>query len=242
MSKIDKHTLKDNEVDHFIVKAREFVQENPRQIIIPIIVVVAVVAGGIFGVNYYKSQSVKGDLSLTSAQIRYQQVDNAPDRGSELLALSESEKAFKKTAQDYSGNRYGKIARVYVADNMYKAGKYDDAIKAYREAISSGAPKKGETAAWAQMSIGYCYLNKNDYKTAKTEFETLTNKYPDSFLVPSAKLQIATCLEKSNDVEKAKEIYKSVAEAYTDSSWGAEAKTRLAALGVDIAQTAKSAK
>jgi tetratricopeptide (TPR) repeat protein len=226
--KIDKKALKENELETALIQFRDFVTQNPKKIIIPLGIVILAVAITIVSINYFKSQSQQAQLDLLRNQLQYKSALTTADKSQQIVGLNRSLDGFKKMAKENSFSSPGKIAGVYVGDCYYHLNRYDEAIKAYQEAISKGAPKL--PAAWAQMSIGYCYLSKSDYKSALPEFEKVTKSYPESFLVPSAKLQMGLCYEKQNDKVKAREIYQSVIKTYPDSTLKNEAEARLAAL------------
>jgi len=226
--KIDKHTVKENELDNLIQNVKDFVAKDPKKVLIPAGIVIVLLAGGLGFTKYYQSQSQKASWGFMEAQALYSQALSTPDKSTQLIQLSKCQESFKKIAADYGMSKEGKTARVYLGDCYYQSGKYDDAIKTYRDAISSGAPKL--PAAWAQMSIGYAYVNKSDYKTALAEFQKVTTNYPESFLVPMAKLQMGNCYEKLNDNAKARETYESIIKTYADTSWQKEAEARLSAV------------
>jgi TolA-binding protein len=80
-------------------------------------------------------------------------------------------------------------------------------------------------------------MNKKDYKSSQSEFEKVITRYPESHLVPMAKMEMAVAYENSNDFAKAKEIYEGIIKVYPDSTWNQEAQARLIALS-GMAQTA----
>jgi tetratricopeptide (TPR) repeat protein len=226
--KIDKKALKENELESFILNAREYVTQNPKQIFIPLIVVIVLVVGTIVTTRYFNEQNKNAEGQLFQAQITYRTALNSTDKSSEIVGIQQSLTNFKRIASENSMTKMGKVAGVYIGDCYFHLGQYDDAIKYYREGISKNPPKL--TAAWAQMSIGYGFARKSDYKSALVEFEKVTKDYPDSFLVPSAKLQMGYCYEKQNDLAKAKETYEFIVKTYKDSNWKGEAEARLAVL------------
>ena len=227
--KIDKHAIKENELDHFLVHFKNYLIEKPKQVLIPAVVAIAVIIIAFAASHYIKTQNQASEFKMITAQKDFREALANTDKSSQIISLNRAKEQFKQISNDYSWTPYGKIAKVYYADCFYNSGKYDDAIKYYREAISAGAPKIA--GAWAQMSIGYSYMNKNDYANALKEFDNVSVKFPDSFLVPSARLQSAACYEKMNNLAKAKEIYESIIKNYPDSMWIKEAQARLIAIG-----------
>ena len=226
--KIDRKSLKKNELELALIQIRDYVQENPKKVLIPLVAIVLVAVIAVVSIKYFHDQSQKAQLDLIQNQLQYKSALMNNNKSQQILALNHCLDGFKKLAENNPYTAPGKIAGVYVGDCYYHLGQYDDAIKAYQHAIKNGAPKL--TAAWAQMSIGYSYLTRSNFTTALVEFEKVTKSYPESFLVPSAKLQIGLCYEKQNNKAKAKEIYESLIKTYPDSTLKSEAEARLAAL------------
>ena len=216
-----------------LTRCNKGLTQNPKRIFIPLSIVILVVVITFVTIKYFSSQSQQAQLDLLRNQIQYKSALTATDKSKQILGLKSSLDGFKRVAKENSFTSPGKIAGVYAGDCYYHLNQYDDAIKAYREAINKGAPKL--PAAWAQMSIGYCYLSLSNYTSALSEFEKVTKSYPESFLVPSAKLQMGFCYEKQNDKARAREIYQSVIKTYPDSTLKNEAEAKLAALSEDNA-------
>lgn len=234
--KIDKKALKQNEVEIFVLKLRDYITEDPKRIIIPVVTVVAVVVLGVFTTRYFKQQNTTAELRLFQAEIQYRNALGSPDKSNQIVGLQQALNSFKSVVSENSLTVYGKIAGVYMGDCYYHLGQYDEAIKAYKDAISHGPPKV--TAALAQMSIGYAYLDKSDYKSALAAFQKVETDYPDSFLIPSVNFEIGNCYEKQNDLAKARETYERLMKTYPDSSWKSEAEARLSALTGSVSTTA----
>ena len=233
--KIDKKALKQNDIEIALMDIRDYIKEKPKQVLLPIGIIIAIAVIVFATTRYFTQQNQTAEMQIMNAQNQYRNALASADKSSQIVGLQQALKSFQNIAKDNSMTKVGKNAGVYIGDCYFHLGQFDDAIKSYRDAISRGAPKI--TAAWAQMSIGYSYLNKSDYKSALAEFDKVPVNYPDSFLVPLAKLEVGNCYEKQNDLAKAKETYDRVVKTYPDSTFKTEAAARLSALGGSVDTT-----
>ena len=114
------------------------------------------------------------------------------------------------------------------AHGLFKAGKHQDAINAFREFL-----KKFPDSVYAPLAdyeMGAAYFVLNDYKNALASYEDLTSKYAFSPKAPEAMLGIADCQQGLKAISAAKKTLKQLITKYPDSEAASEAKKRLATL------------
>lgn len=231
--KINRKTLKQNDLEIALLRLREYIRTNPLKIIIPIGIAIIIIIFGVATVRYFQRQSSTASLQLLQTQLEFQNALAATDRSAQIVGLNRSLESFQRLSEDYSFIHVGKIAQAYIGNCYYHLGRYEDAIQAYQLVLSRRIPKL--LAASVQMSIGYSYLNKGEFQSALNTFEKVITNYPDSHLVPAANLQMAICYERLDNIPKAKEIYEKLVKTYPNTTWEEEAEARLTALtGIEI--------
>ncbi len=112
------------------------------------------------------------------------------------------------------------------AYNLLKAGKYQDAIKAFQEFL-----KKFPDSVHVpngHYAMGSAYFALKDYKSAMDSYQLLASKYSFSPKTPDAMLSVADCQEALKDKAAARKTLKQIIAKYPGSETADEAKKRLA--------------
>ena len=112
------------------------------------------------------------------------------------------------------------------AFTLLKAGRYEKAVKAFRDFLASYP--QGEYADNAQYWLAQAYYIQHEYQTAREEFEKLVRNYPQSSKVPHAMLKIGISLDELGQTEKARAILEQVRDQYVGSAVSRQASERLA--------------
>ncbi len=114
------------------------------------------------------------------------------------------------------------------AYNLFKAGKYKEAISQFNKFIKTYPASNFVPSA--QYWIGNSYYALRDFKSAITAQEKLLSKYPDSAKAPDAMLNIASSHQETNKKAAAKKTLETLMARYPGSEAADKAKRRLANL------------
>lgn len=106
-----------------------------------------------------------------------------------------------------------------------KAAKYDDAINAFEQFLSSYP--QSELASNAAYWAGEGYLIKKQNQAALDSFMIVIERYPDASKVADAQLRAADSLANLNRLEDAKKMYQIVINARPQSRAAQTASKRL---------------
>lgn len=121
----------------------------------------------------------------------------------------------------------GGDTRAYdTAYDLFKAGKYKEAISHFNQFIKSHPGSS--LAPSAQYWIGNSYYALRDFKNAISTQEKLIKTYPDSSKAPDAMLNIASSQQEMNNRTAAKKTLDGLIARYPGSEAAAKARQRLA--------------
>lgn len=112
------------------------------------------------------------------------------------------------------------------AYNLFKAGKYKDAIAQFNKFIKSYPASNFVPSA--QYWVGNSYFALRDFKNAITAQEKLLSAYPDSAKAPDAMLNIASSQQETGKKTAAKKTLETLIARYPGSDAAEKAKRRLA--------------
>jgi tol-pal system protein YbgF len=120
--------------------------------------------------------------------------------------------------------------RAYLAAfDLLKNGKYDDAIKGFRDMLDQWPQGRYADNAW--YWIGEANYVKRNYRDALASFNALTQNFPQSPKMPDALLKIGLCqLELKNSAD-ARVALQRVVSDYPNSTAANLAKQRLQQIG-----------
>lgn len=111
------------------------------------------------------------------------------------------------------------------AFNTLKAGRYQDAIRAFK-AFQNDYPQSPYRAN-AQYWLGEAYSVSRDYKTALKEFQTVVNNHPESNKVEGAMLKIGYTYYEMQDWAAARSALNQVVSKYPGTAVARKAEERL---------------
>jgi tetratricopeptide (TPR) repeat protein len=174
----------------------------------------------IFGAGYYlhlRSQGVAEEASWALYQATYQE------------DYSEKMAALEKVGADYSGTPAGKFASFLLADTLYEDGKYEEAVKAFREFVKKNP--NHILAPSAMEAIGFSQESLSQWKDAIDTYSELIRNRTESPAAARVNYRIGLCYERSGQKEDAAEAYETAVELMPNSLWAEYATERLSSLG-----------
>jgi TolA-binding protein len=102
--------------------------------------------------------------------------------------LEESDAEFARFRQRYPNSPYLTGASFIQADAMFAAGRYEEAIRLYREARD--AAQDPQVIQTAEFRIGSCLIESQQLPAARDAFAEFLQRHPDSELAPAALFQL----------------------------------------------------
>lgn len=119
-------------------------------------------------------------------------------------------------------------ALLLVANEQYRAGKYDEAIGTQQRFLRDYP--RNEFASSAQYGIAASLEAKGDFAAAVDAYDAVRSGYPESMHIGEAMIGKARCLEALGKQAEAKQIYEDVMASMPNTQWQMEAMQRLAAV------------
>lgn len=111
--------------------------------------------------------------------------------------------------------------------DLLKNGKYDEAIRGFRNMIEKWP--QGHYADNATYWAGEAYYVKRDYKSALTHFQTVLDKYPSSPKAADAMLKVGLTQLELKQTDKGKATLQKVMDTYPNANAANLARQRLEA-------------
>ncbi|MFC1477045.1 tetratricopeptide repeat protein [candidate division KSB1 bacterium] len=141
---------------------------------------------------------------------KYATGDNLLISGSPTEAVD----AYKKLTE---ADPYDPLAFVRLGDAYLAMNNYDDATKAYDEALFLQPDLLEAAEKWQKTRLGkgLDHMAQENYRNAIDVFEYLLKKYPENTTVLKP---LAECYTKSNRIDKARESYKTYIAVNTEDT------------------------
>ena len=211
--------------------------ENNQKTLWTILVVLLVIAFGIFGVTKYNQKRDQAAMNqIFSQEITFEeQASQAVDFASyylenEKYALAlngDGEKAgFLDIVKDYGSTKSGKLAAYYAGLCYLKQGDYNNAIEYLKKYTN-------DDQVFAPMSLGLigdCYVQLGDNQNAVSYYDKATKKNPNDFTAPMFLVKLGMTYEIMGDNAKALETFKTLKKDYPQSNEAFEISKNIANL------------
>jgi tetratricopeptide (TPR) repeat protein len=170
------------------------------------------------------------NYQVSSVQLYAKAQDNLADNTGKPGAAKDSIALFKELIDKYPYSWSAKTAMYNLGNIYYAQGDIDNAITSYKSYISATTADNAGIRFMALTSLGYCYENKNDFKSALIYFEQAQKSNNSGFEAIGYR-NIARIYEQMNDNKKALENYQSALQKTTDPSMILFIKHKIASLG-----------
>lgn len=209
--KLSKKEIKEDKLVTAYYKFLGYFTENQKPLLIAAGVFVVLVAAIFLYKNHQKSNDEKASAELAKVMSVY-------DAGSYSDAI-EGKKGtkvlgFKKIVDDYGSTKNGEIAKIYLANSFFYLGKFDEALKYYKD--FSGSSETFEAAALAGQAA--CLEAKEDVEKAadlykKAAFVSESNAQNAEYM-----LKAGIDYMKLGKKAEAKELFEKIRKDYNTSS------------------------
>lgn len=197
----------------------EFVAQNRKKLYggLAGIIIVGLM---VFGFLYHSRVSENKAYALFEQGLTIRQ--NA-ETGKEVTTTDEIRiNDFDEVLKKYPKTEAARLTLLTYGDYHYKNGSYDKAIELYLQALkaSNDYPL---IKAFILNSIGYCYEEKKDYKTAAEYFLKIIGQ-ENGILKDTAHFNLGRICEAMGDMPAALDHYDKVVKEYPESIYSQMAK------------------
>lgn len=197
----------------FIGQAMDFGKKYQKQIVAAV-GAVAAVAIVITGVFYYKSQTENRAAMMFGQAI--EKFNAIKKDESSFIAYEDVKKDFKNIVEKYGSTDVGKAALMQYADVLYQTKNYDEAIKAYNQALDA----MGHTTFKSMILSGlaYSYEGKKDYEQA-AKYYAMVASDDSAMMKDQALFNLGRMYEKLGKTKQEKEAMNRLVSEYPDSMY-----------------------
>lgn len=202
--RITKKELKEDKLITFYAKGRDWAEENYKLISIISVVVVLFIAGSLFISNKRARSEAGASVQLAKAV----HVFDSSDYDGAIGLLS-------SIVDDNGGVKSGHIARLYLAQALYRTDEYAAAKEHFAKAAKQFDDIHLKTSALS--GVAACLEQQGQYTEAAEQYKKIVTKYPDAPMAPYFLLRAARCSESAQDSAGAEILYKKLVADYPES-------------------------
>jgi tetratricopeptide (TPR) repeat protein len=180
--------------------------ENNQKTLWTILIVLLVVAFGIFGVTKYmnkRNASASAQIFKAQQYFENEQYENALNGDGNNLG-------FLDIISDYGSTKTAKLAHYYAGISYMKQGQYSEAIEHLKKYTSNDQI----LAPMALGAIGDCYMEMGDNQNAVSYYAKAARKNPNDFTSPMFLVKEGMTYEIMGNYGKALEAYKLLKKDY----------------------------
>lgn len=205
-------------VEQALSKTEQFIENNRKQLLIGLGVVVVIAATFVWFFNGYVAPKNVEAADKMAAAVRYF------ERDSFALALNGDgmNEGFIEIMDNYGVTEQSNLAAFYAGVCEYKLGNYDEAIDYLKK--FSAASVNMEPAAITL--IGDCYVAKGDAKSAVKYFEE-AGAIENKLTAPRALNKAGIAYEEMGEWAKAEKCYQTIKDVYFDTQIAMEMDKRI---------------
>ncbi|MFP6764427.1 MAG: tetratricopeptide repeat protein, partial [Planctomycetaceae bacterium] len=119
--------------------------------------------------------------------------------------------SLRKSLELFPRGRMADEARFGLAQSTEQLGKTDDAIALYRTAARNTTSRRADAA---QLQIGNLLFGAGKYVAAIQEYELVADRFPQSSLVPTSRLNAGFSYYESDDFDQAEASFEQAADGF----------------------------
>ena len=223
-------------VEEALSKTELWIENNQKTLWI-ILIVLLVIAFGIFGITKYnqkRNQEAMNQIfpqEISFEEQAAQAVDFASyyvENENYAAALNGDEEhlGLLDIVDKYGSTKSGKLAAYYAGLSYLKQSDYNNAITYLKKYTN-------DDKIFAPMSLGLigdCYLQLGDQQNAVSYYEKATKKSPNEFTTPMFLVKLGMTYEIMGNNAKALEAYKNLKKDYPQSNEAFEISKSIANL------------
>ncbi|MEQ1909219.1 MAG: tetratricopeptide repeat protein [Vicinamibacterales bacterium] len=236
MKSTERHHLKDNELAHLAVGARDLVQERRGPILATVgavVVILAAVGGYLTWRNSVENRAhtqLAGAITVEGARVGPPAAfGTAPTQG--LSFISEREKSqavltkYKEVADTFPNSDAGIYARYRQAATYMALGVPKSAAETYQQVISQGGDSL--YAQMARLGLAEAQAQTGDYEAAITTFRDLAQRKDGPLPIDGLLLELGKTQAEAGKASDAQQTFNRLVQEFPDSSFAPDAKKEL---------------
>lgn len=192
-----------------VAGVEQWVEKNPK-IILGIVGILVIIAGGYFGFKYWvDSRDVEAQKEMFQA-VRYFEADSL------TLAFKGdgNNLGFEQIVEDYPWTPAANLAHYYAGVINLKQGKFQLAVF-YLEGFRADDML---VQARAYSLLGDAHMEQKNYEDAARYYGKASQHQPNKYFTPTYLMKEALAYEKLNQNEKAIQAYDRIINEFWDSS------------------------
>jgi len=236
MKSTERHHLKDNELAHLAVGARDLVESRRGPILTVVVAVVVVVAavGGYIGwknrVEARANTKLASALAVEQARIGPPAAfSTQPTSGPSFISQHEKSQAalaeYKEVADEFPKSAAGLFARYRQAATHMALGESKKAAEAYQQVISDGS--SSVYAQMARLGLAEAQAQSGDYEAAISTFRDLSQRKDGELPVDGLLLRLGRTQAEAGKSSDAQQTFNRLVEEFPDSPFTADARKEL---------------
>ena len=247
MKRTERHHLKENELAHGLVAARDLIETRRRQIAmgVGLLVIVAVVIAAIVFIRGRSTAEAERMLAEGLVALNARVVPSTDPENDDLPAAATlgaegtftTEKAKLEAAlpklqapvDAHPDKEAGITARYHLAGALASLGRHDEAIKHFQDVIA----RAGDDNLYGQMArlgLADTQMKAGQLDQAIASWKELASRNDETLPEDAILMELARAYVAKGNTEEARKTFTELVDEHPDSPYVAEARTELEAL------------
>ena len=219
--KLSKKAIKEDKLVSFYYKAYGYFDENRSRLFTYGGVLIVIIALAVFYIYHKKEQNQAAGVQLAKVMALY-------DSGNYLEAIEGQAgtdiMGLRKIVANYGGTENGETAKIFLANSYSRLGKYDEALKYYKD-YDGGLDIYEATAHAGEAGI---YAYRNQFEKAAELYRKAAHVSDNVALNPNYLLHAGINYINAGKKDEAKEVLDKLKKDYAQSTAYREAFPYLA--------------
>lgn len=235
MKRTERQHLKENELAHLAITARESLEQRGGQIG-KIAIAVAVVLVAVIGFTVYQNRTASraGQLlgeamAIQDARVGAPDAPGTPSTGPSFPNEREKTQAmltkFKAVADQFPGTDEGTFARYREAGAQMALGNAKDAAAAYEKVMAAGAD--GIYGQMAKLGLAEAQARSGEFDKAIETFKALSANKDGSLPVDGLLMQLGRLYRDAGKATDAEQTFNRLVQEFPDSQFVSDARREL---------------
>lgn len=208
--KLNKKELQEDQLVDSFARLMEFYKKNQTKIVGTIAAVVILVVGLVLYTNYMVSQNKVANGKLSKVLSYY----NGADYNTAIDGRQGEFEGLRQIVSDFGSTETGQIAKIYLANSLFRLGQFDEAYEMYNE--FSGNKKLFVAAAKAGKAA--CKEAKNEFAEAGDLYKSACEVTENNPLNSEYLLKAGKAYLKAGKNEQARQMFQKIKDDYAGTA------------------------